>query len=649
MSKERVVVTGVHLGAGGKAPPDVRRPPLALGMVWAYARKVLGADDAFDLEPRFVTRAEDVEKALAGPGRHVVLFSDYIWNVEGNREVSRRVKQLDPRAITVHGGANVPSYPAECEAFLRREAYVDYAVRGEGERALVDLLRSIAHGDPKRDPLPNVSTLADGRFVQHPTRERTTDLEEFPSPYLTGLFDGLLATLGFESATIETNRGCPYGCTFCDWGAATLQKVRTFSMERIRAELEWIGVHKIPAMWIADANFGILPRDLEIARLVVETKKRFGFPRRLTTNYAKNTHQQLVDIIETFLEAGLISTGIISVQTRDDQTLATVRRKNIKTREYDKLRDAFVRRGLPLATQLMIGLPGATVRSMMDDLAYYFDEPVEVQVFRTVLLPNSPMAEPAYRAAHGIVTRDDGLITSTATMSEADFHRATLVVRQFNANHHFGVLRYPLVFLRREHGLMPLDLMGQLAAEEETLRARYPLLWEMLDTTGNPLDLTNTHGAALERMRAGALWPALLDELAAWVRERHGVARDAAFDAVLAAQAAVMPTAGRAFPYEVALPHDVVAWYAEGRAGSTRALASYPAATLAVEDPLGFAQRVYVLKRATRLQWELASPLARARAHDLGGPRSNPDLDRLLVRRDVGLPWAVVTADAAAM
>src|SRR5581483_2084742 len=130
--------------------------------------------------------------------------------------------------------------------------------------------------------------------------------------------------------------------------------------------------------------------------------------------YAKNTHQHLIDIIALFLDAELISTGIVSIQTRDDRTLGIVRRKNIKTREYDKLRAEFQRRNLPLAVQLMIGLPGATLQTIEDDLSYYFDTSMEVQLFRTVMLPNSPMADPDYQATHELKARHDGLLVSTA-------------------------------------------------------------------------------------------------------------------------------------------------------------------------------------------------------------------------------------------
>lgn len=638
--KDRIVVTGAYLPYLDNAPSLGRRPPLALGMVMAYARKMLGADPRFDVEPRFAMSTGDLESITGRPGKHVVLYSDYVWNYEQNMRASERIKSLRPDVINVHGGANIPGYPKSCEEFLRANRHVDYVVKGEGETALVDLLDALASNEAKKRPVSSISTLDDDdTFLHHPARDRTRDIDTFPSPYLSGTFDALEPHT-WVSGTIETNRGCPYGCTFCDWGAATLQKIRTFDLERVRSEIQFLATHGVKGLWIADANFGILPRDVEVARIVADSKKKYGFPQRLTVQYAKNTHQHLVDIIQIFLDANLVSTGIISLQTRDDTTLSIVRRKNIRTREYDKLRNEFLRRGLPLSVQLMIGLPGATLRAMEDDLQFYFDTLMEIQQFRTVMLPNSPMAEPAYRETHRIVARDDGLITSTATMSEHDFHLATLVARQFFTIHHLGLIRYPLVFLQYAHGIRALDVMHALAEDEPMLRERFPLLAEIPCTKGYLFDLTAPHQAFLDRCRAENLWPRLHDELIEWVCERWGISRTAEWDLIAKTQEAVMPSAGRVFPCTVKLEHDVVRWYVDARAGEARALSSYPPVEIAVEDPLDVSTRQYSEHRATRLHFELASPLARVRLGDEAAnfSRQNIALDH---PGEVSLSWVV--------
>jgi len=38
--------------------------------------------------------------------------------------------------------------------------------------------------------------------------------------------------------TIETNRGCPHKCTFCDWGTLTYTKVRHFDLKRVEDDID---------------------------------------------------------------------------------------------------------------------------------------------------------------------------------------------------------------------------------------------------------------------------------------------------------------------------------------------------------------------------------------------------------------------------
>jgi hypothetical protein len=269
-----------------------------------------------------------------------------------------------------------------------------------------------------------------------------------------------------------------------------------------------------------------------------------------------------------------------------------------------------------------------------------------MQLFRTVFLPNSPMADPAYTALHRIERDGSGLITSTATMSEADFEVATLVGRAFIGVHHYGLLRYLLVWLHWQHVIDPLTVLHAMAVDDAILGGRFPLLRAVLEPEGYVYDFSTSHAALLEEGRANDLWPAMNGELLTWASGRFGIARDTAWDAVAAAQAAVMPIRGREYPYSIDLAHDVVRWYAEGREATAgrRPLASYGPGRLVVEDPLGFSARPYVHHRATRLQWELASPLARARSGDLGAAPQSQGLT--LTHADVSLPWALVGVEA---
>ena len=99
----------------------------------------------------------------------------------------------------------------------------------------------LSNGPPDLTPLRDVAGIVfrDGdEVVRSGDRDRITDVDDIPSPYLNGMLDAYGEAVE-GTAIIETNRGCPYGCTFCDWGSATLSRIRKFDLDRVFAELEW--------------------------------------------------------------------------------------------------------------------------------------------------------------------------------------------------------------------------------------------------------------------------------------------------------------------------------------------------------------------------------------------------------------------------
>ncbi|MGY8686091.1 hypothetical protein Q2941_51665, partial [Bradyrhizobium sp. UFLA05-153] len=207
--------------------------PLALGMILAHLRAADGGALAshYNFVERFVIDVDGLEDAILTHGPGIALFSDYEWNLDANLLMSEALKAADPAFLCVHGGPSAPKYEVGCARFMAEHPHVDVVVRGEGEETARALLTALAERWPHRSlaALAEVPGLTfrgdDGQPVRTPDRPRITDLDILPSPYLTGVFDGLSA-LGTLMAVIETNRGCPYSCTFCDWGSATQSKVR---------------------------------------------------------------------------------------------------------------------------------------------------------------------------------------------------------------------------------------------------------------------------------------------------------------------------------------------------------------------------------------------------------------------------------------
>lgn len=581
--------------------------PLALGMLRAqvFAHRDGALLAHFEPLPIVSRDAAGMQALWKRHGRGIWLFSDYLWSQDYNLGLAAAVKAADPGNLTIHGGPSAPKYAQACEQHMARHPQVDVVVRGEGEQTLVELLEALATGGGLEAlaGVPGLTYRAQGRVVRTAERERIADVDALPSPYLGGHFDHYGGEV--VAAIVETNRGCPYACTFCDWGSATQQKIRRFELERVKSEIEWIGKRGIQVLWIADANFGIFQRDVEIAGFVAETKARYGAPREVVVNYPKNATGKIAEIVKIFARAGICGQGVVSIQTTDPETLRVIRRDNIRTDKYDELARIFREEGLPLSTDLMIGLPGATVASFKADLQRYFDEDIWVKAYRTQLLPNSPMADPEYRREHRIRVDANQFLVATASYDERDLGEMIALWQGFNILDGYGVLRYVSRHLQWDHGVPGTELVHRLVQSLRTAPGRYPAITAMFANfnAGRP---------------AATRWEQFQEEVGRFITDAFGIGMQPALATVLRANALAMPSPGRAMPETHPLAHDLVAYFRDhldGRGG--RPLAEYPPGEFRLEDPFGLCRTGasgVEQYDSHQVFFELSSPVSRRRS-----------------------------------
>lgn len=590
--------------------------PTALAMLVANIEKTL--PQHYEVVYPFAHDIESLRAQYRKSGPGVVLCSNYMWTREANLEIGKTAKAEMPGHILIHGGPDTPAYPDSCEAYLKTHREVDFTIRGEGESTLVDLLETLRNSSSalKKESLSAVAGICflEGEtLIQTPDRERAKDINLYPSPFLAGVFEQL-NWQEWNAITLETNRGCPYGCSFCDWGSATLQKMRRFDMDRLKKEILWVARHNIPKLWIADSNFGIFKRDLEITRYICEVKKEYGYPKLLITNYAKNTKAHLIEIIEMLVDNGLVGTGIVSLQTRDQATLDAVRRHNIKTREYDLLRETFEKRKLPMSTQLMIGLPGSTRESFKADLRFFFNQNIDVQIFRTVVLPNSPMAHPDYLAQHKLRFDEGGMLRATAQLTVSALDHLEQLARLFRCAHTYGMFRYWLSTLQWEYAIDPIDYLDALATAAKSSDEHW--IAALYDQESPPHDILTSHASLREQLRSTGQWPAFYQALSQWTQAHYPEVQTEVLDLLVHVQSAVMPNAHQAYPQMMRLPHDFERYYLSRQANNSRSksVLSYEAGQLLIQDPLKVSHESLTVHLQNRSRptviWELESTLA---------------------------------------
>ncbi len=619
--------------------PGLTPVPLGLGMIMAYARSykdgVLNED--YQFVPNWVTNPDHIDRLDPVPS--IYMFSNYIWSCAKNLNMSALIKAHSPDSVIVHGGPDTPKYEGDVRQFFASNPHIDVTVHGEGEETFADMLdklRGTFGVDGPRDlsalrDVPGLSFRDGDTVVHNESRDRLADVNDIPSPFLDGSFDAVAEAMP-TAAIIETNRGCPYSCTFCDWGSATASRIRKFDLDRVFAELEWCAKHGVRRVFVADANFGIFERDVEIARKVAELNGQYGFPKLFATNYAKNTVKHLKEIIEIFAEAGILSQGLLSLQSLDTETLKTIKRSNIKVEKYEALGREFRTAGLPLVTDLMLGLPGSTVQSFDNDLQECIDRELMAKVFQTEMLVNSPMNEPSYREEHRIETahpvaslvsrseNPDGtlkraLLISTASYSRDDYDEMLRIRRVFTIGENYGLLRQISRFVRKETGLKEIEFYQRLRREAEARPEIWPALW----FTFNVSPFLGT---------APSSWRLVMEELHDFIVSELGVADDTALKTALEVQHALMPAAGRAFPLTVQLDHDYAAWQEAMIAAKdddpytwtevVPHLRDFGPAEFVVTDPDDICTRGIGHDLDSYLQgsWELGSTVARVVAQD---------------------------------
>jgi hypothetical protein len=311
--------------------------PYSVGCLWAYAQQFPHIRESWNLGGIFFKRdpIKEICDRLESP--KLCAFSIYVWNAAYCIELARSIKQRWPTCCIVVGGPQVSSSWTKYD-------FIDSIILNEGERCFVNVLDDISLGKKLKI------------FYKMP---RMDDLNQTPSPYTTGVFDALVRDNPdfFWSTSLETNRGCPYSCTFCDWGGLISSKIKKFSLERVAADLDWIASHRVKTIFISDANFGIFAqRDLAVAEMVrICADRSDSNLEYISVTYSKHSTEDVFEIAKTL---GPKHKGItFSVQSMNSDTLKSIKRKNMDVNDIQKLLALSKKYNVHHYTELILGLP----------------------------------------------------------------------------------------------------------------------------------------------------------------------------------------------------------------------------------------------------------------------------------------------------
>lgn len=435
--------------------------PYAVGIIASYAFADERINSNYSLEKLFY-KCDDVTEIvdeIKNPG--IVAFSCYMWNYSFNLKLASVLKEKFPDSIVIFGGHHIN----ENDGILEQYPFIDYLIYGEGEDTFLKLLLCFA-GYGCIDDICNISFRHCGKIINTPHVSLKKDINEFPSPYLSGIFDDILKNNDDKfAAVIETNRGCPYHCSYCDWGDYN-NTVRRFDFERVCREIEWLGKHAISYFVIADSNFGFFPEDEKIIDKIIETKKIYGYPKGLTVAFKKNSTEQVFRMNKKLYNNSLSRGATLSMQTLSPAALKRINRENMPAENFVELMKLYNENNIPSYTELILGLPGETYDSFCDGINFLLEngQHNSIHVFLCELLPNSTMCSKEYiekykiqsvkrkfvmRAGNKSIGMDgwSTIVNGTYSMSKQDMYESLVFSFAVQVFHNYGLLRFIAIYL----------------------------------------------------------------------------------------------------------------------------------------------------------------------------------------------------------
>ncbi len=386
--------------------------PLGISMVAAYfLEKTAGKADA-----EVFKHPADYLSYLDREIPRIACFSNYIWNLNLSYEIARRIKEKSPKTIVVFGGPNYPLAPSDQEVFLRQHPGIDFYVFRNGEVPFSHLFETLEHYDfdaeklkSERVVVPSCHYLAEGSFIGGEVVAAMKELDEIPSPYLTGLCDKFLANEKLLPL-LMTARGCPFKCTFCQEGDDYFNVVRKFSFDRIRSELDYVASRtRNPDLMFADSNFGMFKHDPDICREIVRVQESFGWPKYFMGISGKNNKARVLEV------ADIIRNGVFggesvwlssAIQSTDDSVLEKVKRSNIDADTMVKVATESEAHASNQFSELILALPGDSKKAHFKSVCDLIETGVNVvRSHQYIMLGGSEATTLEGRAEYNPLTR----------------------------------------------------------------------------------------------------------------------------------------------------------------------------------------------------------------------------------------------------
>ena len=285
-------------------------------------------------------------------------------------QTSSIIKRANPETKVCLGGFHIALYPEESLA----PKHVDFVIYGEGEQTMLDLVNYMDKGIPDIRDIFGLGFKEKGSLSINQNRPVMEDLDDIPFPDYDlvdiNLYSHVLGK-GDINLALESARGCPFGCVFCD---IRHTKFRYRSAESIVDEIERLVAKGVHSFFTVDDNLTVnKKRAIKMCEMIVE--------RKLKIDFKVSSRVDTVDekVLYHLKQAGCsrLSIGMESSKQKYLDFLG----KNVTVEKIIETIQSAHKVGLPIFAYVMLGLPDQTREEMMEEVKFLKRYKVEYASF----------------------------------------------------------------------------------------------------------------------------------------------------------------------------------------------------------------------------------------------------------------------------
>jgi putative methyltransferase len=355
----------------------------------------------------------------------IIMFSSYAWNYSICDEVAKKIKEIFPEKITLLGG---PHIGTNDKVFLDARTFYDFICQPTkpGEAFIKDFLDNLVE---ETLCFENISWELRSNKGTSPEFNTSYSVYEEHFDYLKEMLDFAQENRLEPFTVLETTRGCPYGCVFCEWGGGINTKIIKKDMDLIQRDILALKAAGYRSAYLTDANFGAFEkRDIDIFKFAWENgfhltdismlkSRDLEKRKRIVNSLSKiiggetKAHQKAAagdDMWKNTYNISIIPS--VSIQSISDEAMKIADRVDLSYNDKIEL-SKFINtkcneEGYPVPSiELILGMPGSTIEDFYSEMNIVWNFKAWTS-FRHdyMFLPDSKLNSEEYKKKYKIET-----------------------------------------------------------------------------------------------------------------------------------------------------------------------------------------------------------------------------------------------------